>query len=53
MHQGYPAFFATASGSDRPPDDYQVRLADLPCESRLITVPTGLVKTAAVVLSSL
>jgi CRISPR-associated endonuclease/helicase Cas3 len=51
MHQGYPDFFSTASGSDRQPYDYQVRLADLACESRLITVPTGLGKTAAVVLA--
>ena len=47
MHQGYPAFFSTACGSDRQPYDYQSRLADLPCESRLISVPTGLGKTAA------
>lgn len=42
MHRGYPAFFSTACGSDRQPYDYQSRLADLPCESRLISVPTGL-----------
>ena len=49
----FSTFFSTACGPDRHPYDYQVRLADLPCESRLITVPTGLGKTAAVVLSSL
>lgn len=47
----YHHFFATASGSDREPYEYQSRLADLPCESRLISVPTGLGKTAAVVLA--
>jgi len=50
MHPGYPAFFSTACGSDRQPYAYQSRLADLPCESRLISVPTGLGKTAAVIL---
>lgn len=30
---------------------YQQRLADEPCISRLISVPTGLGKTAAIVLS--
>lgn len=33
------------------PYDYQARLAALPCESRLINIPTGLGKTAAVVLA--
>ena len=47
----FSGFFSTAYGSARQPYDYQVRLADLPCESRLITVPTGLGKTAAVVLA--
>ncbi len=31
--------------------EYQVRLAEGPCESRLINIPTGLGKTAAVVLA--
>jgi len=47
----FSTFFTAACGSDRQPYDYQARLADLPCESRLINVPTGLGKTAAVVLS--
>lgn len=44
-------FFAAACGSDRKPYDYQARLVALPCESRLISVPTGLGKTAAVILA--
>lgn len=36
MHPGYPAFFFAACGSDRLPYGHQSRLADLPCESRLI-----------------
>lgn len=48
-------FFATAttpSGeSTRLPYDYQRRLAGRPCESLLINIPTGLGKTAAVVLA--
>ena len=62
----FSGFFATACGSDRLPYDYQARLAcgergtktdsewlgsTGPCESRLITIPTGLGKTAAVVLA--
>jgi len=47
----FSTFFATACGSDRQPYDYQARLARLPCESRLINVPTGLGKTAAVVMA--
>lgn len=45
----YPSFFKAAMGN--PPYDYQSRLAGLPCESRLISVPTGLGKTAAVILA--
>ena len=44
-------FFRTACGPDRTPYDYQSRLARSECESRLITIPTGLGKTAAVVLA--
>ena len=63
----FPEFFSTACGPDRQPYDYQSRLAcgerqegqpetlwltqPSPCESRLINIPTGLGKTAAVVLS--
>jgi CRISPR-associated endonuclease/helicase Cas3 len=42
----FHAFFKAASGN--PPYDYQERLATAPCESRLITVPTGLGKTATI-----
>jgi CRISPR-associated endonuclease/helicase Cas3 len=46
----YAAFFRGAT--DKPePYDYQRRLAESPCESRLINIPTGLGKTAAVVLA--
>lgn len=53
MYQEYRTVFSTAFGPDsnREPYDYQVRLANLPCESRLISVPTGLGKTAAVILA--
>jgi len=44
-------FFAKAFTDGRVPYDYQCRLAELPCESRLINIPTGLGKTAAVVLA--
>lgn len=49
----FSAFFKAACGPDqaRTPYDYQSRLANLPCESRLISIPTGLGKTAAVVLA--
>lgn len=51
MHEDYKAFFSTAFADQRQPYDYQQRLADLPCESRLISVSTGLGKTAAVILA--
>ena len=45
-------FFRTAFGEDVTPFDYQRRLAEDPeCKSRLINVPTGCGKTAAVVLA--
>ncbi len=47
----FPTFFTQASGDDRTPYNYQSRLAASRCESRLISVPTGLGKTAAVVLA--
>ncbi|TDU67137.1 CRISPR-associated endonuclease/helicase Cas3 [Prosthecobacter fusiformis] len=47
----FSTFFSTASGPDRQPYDYQSRLAAEPCQSRLISIPTGLGKTAAVVLA--
>ena len=49
----FPEFFQAATG--HAPYDYQRRLAGgdngQPCASQLITVPTGLGKTAAVVLA--
>ena len=45
----FPNSFQQATGN--PPYDYQRRLAEGPCESRLINIPTGLGKTAAVVLA--
>jgi len=49
----YLSFFKTAYGPDTAanPYDYQCRLAEAACESRLINNPTGLGKTAAVVLA--
>ncbi len=41
----YAAFFQAATGKPEP-YDYQRRLAESPCESRLINIPTGLGKTA-------
>ncbi|RRK01033.1 DEAD/DEAH box helicase [Opitutaceae bacterium TAV3] len=49
----YADFFHAATGN--APYDYQTRLAstapDTPCRSQLITIPTGLGKTAAVVIA--
>ena len=48
----FEEFFKAAMG--HAPYDYQQRLAGdggRPCESQLINVPTGLAKTAAVVLA--
>ncbi|WP_082408449.1 type I-G CRISPR-associated helicase/endonuclease Cas3g [Verrucomicrobium spinosum] len=50
MSQSFPDFFAQLN-SGRSPYDYQQRLAESECESRLISVPTGLGKTAAVVMA--
>lgn len=50
MSQPFPDFFAQLN-SGRSPYDYQQRLAESECESRLISVPTGLGKTAAVVMA--
>ncbi len=46
----FKTFFAEAT-NNKEPYDYQCRLAAAPCESRLINIPTGLGKTAAVVLA--
>lgn len=47
----YRTFFSEATGGGRQPYNYQERLASLPSESRLISIPTGLGKTAAVILA--
>ena len=51
----FDGFFATAMGWERRPYDYQRRLAGgdegTKCVSQLIDIPTGLGKTAAVVLA--
>ncbi|MEY4485436.1 MAG: hypothetical protein RL693_2888, partial [Verrucomicrobiota bacterium] len=47
----YSTFFSAAFKDERQPYDYQSRLAGPACESRLISVPTGLGKTAAVVMA--
>src|SRR5690606_27199598 len=50
MKLSYPQFFKAATGND--PYDWQIRLAEIPtCQSRLIDIPTGLGKTAGVVLA--
>lgn len=41
----YSDFFTRAAGN--APYVYQARLAEAPCESRLINIPTGLGKTTA------
>lgn len=51
MPTDFKAFFSAAFTDQREPYDYQQRLAAEPCISRLINVPTGLGKTAAVILS--
>lgn len=51
----FPAFFARALGDGHTPYHYQTTLAGedqgAPCTSQLIDIPTGLGKTAAVVLA--
>ncbi|TLD68814.1 CRISPR-associated helicase Cas3' [Phragmitibacter flavus] len=49
MPSDFANFFEKATGN--PPYDYQCRVAELDCESRLISIPTGLGKTAAVILA--
>lgn len=51
MSQDFANFFTAATSPGRTPYDYQERLARSPCESRLIHIPTGLGKTAAVILA--
>ena len=47
----YEQFFKVATGGHSP-FDYQTRLGEDPeCKSRLINIPTGLGKTAAVILA--
>lgn len=50
MSEAFKAFFSQATGKPQP-YAYQQCLAEEHCISRLISVPTGLGKTAAVVLS--
>ena len=52
MPEDFKTFFSTATGKPEP-YDYQSRLADLPCESRLISVPTGLGEPSAAASSSI
>jgi CRISPR-associated endonuclease/helicase Cas3 len=51
----FDAFFKAATGHEQGPFDYQRRLAvgdaGCECQSRLINIPTGLGKTAGVVLA--
>lgn len=51
----FEQFFKAATGHEQGPFDYQSRLAGgdgvAPCQSLLINIPTGLGKTAGVVLS--
>jgi CRISPR-associated endonuclease/helicase Cas3 len=47
----FGAFFKRAMGGEQEPYPYQERLATEPIESRLIHVPTGAGKTAAVILA--
>ena len=51
----FTAFFQQAIGDNRSPYDYQIRLTGgdfgTTCNSQLINIPTGLGKTAAVVLA--
>jgi CRISPR-associated endonuclease/helicase Cas3 len=46
MPLDFTRFFQSAFKDERQPYDYQNRLATAPCESRLISIPTGLGKTA-------
>lgn len=51
----FDEFFRTAFGQEGTPFDYQARLAGgndgAGCESKLVNVPTGCGKTAAVVMA--
>jgi len=47
----FRAFFKHATGVQKGPYPYQERLANAPIESRLIHIPTGCGKTAAVILA--
>ncbi len=52
MKLSYPGFFQAAASGAPEPYDWQRRLAEDPaCQSRLIDIPTGLGKTAGVVLA--
>jgi len=51
MTPAFPTFFSAAFPDLRAPYAYQQRLAEETCTSRLTSIPTGLGKTAAVVLA--
>lgn len=53
MPQDFKTFFSTAFTGKPEPYSYQDRLAHLPCESRMISVSTGLGKPAAAASSSI
>jgi CRISPR-associated endonuclease/helicase Cas3 len=50
-HSTFKTFFAAAFDDHREPYAYQCRLAESPCESRLINIPTDMGKTAADILA--
>jgi len=47
----YEQFFSTATGGNQPYDDHRRLAEDSACQSRLIEIPTGLGKTAAIILA--
>lgn len=50
MPEDFQSLFKAATGTPSP-YKYQTRLAESPCESCLISIPTGLGKTAAVIMA--
>jgi|GEM_PF-2298879 len=53
MNLNFYSFFTTAYGADRPSCACQRRRTEARCKSRLITAPTGLGKTAAVIFPAI
>lgn len=47
----YDEFFATATGGNQPYEYQRCLAKDSTCQSRLIQIPTGCGKTAAVVMA--